>query len=75
VRRLAILMITGLLGCGSGSSENMLSGFEPEAADANGFQVLLPIVHGIEAGQSYEYCTWTDHILDQDIDIKAATGL
>jgi hypothetical protein len=74
VRRLAILMIAGLLGCGSGSSENMLPGFEPEEPVANGFQVILPIVRDLQPGESYEYCTWTDHIVDHDIDIKAAKG-
>jgi hypothetical protein len=49
-------------------------GLKPEAAPANGFQLILPKVNKIEAGKDYEYCTWTDKILTEDLDIKSAKG-
>ena len=41
------------------------------APPVNGFQIVLPVVAGVEAGTSQEWCTWTEHVLDADIDIKA----
>jgi hypothetical protein len=38
-------------------------------------QIVLPIVEGIKAGESYEYCTWTDRILDNEVLIKGTRGI
>jgi hypothetical protein len=69
-------------GCSSGGSGEgtpadpriQVPGLKPEAPDANGFQLVLPKVSGIEVGKDYEYCTWTDKILTEDIDVKSAKG-
>jgi hypothetical protein len=52
----------------------LLDGFTPDPAPANGFRIVLPIVHDIKPGDSTEYCSWTDKILDQDLDLKAVKG-
>src|SRR5262245_46240328 len=40
---------------------------------ANGFQVILPPVRGIQPGADLELCTWSK-VVDQDIDIKTVQG-
>jgi hypothetical protein len=65
-----------LFGCGKGSSTNsdgLIPGFTPGAAPApdKGFQIILDPVTDIEPGGSYEYCTWTDHIVTQAENIKS----
>jgi hypothetical protein len=52
-----------------------MAGFHPGAVPANGYQVITPIVHDIQPGGSYEYCTWTDVVLEQDIDVRATQGI
>ncbi len=47
-----------------------VAGLAPTAPDVNGFQLILPKVTGMEPGKSYEYCTWTDKILDRDMNVK-----
>jgi hypothetical protein len=83
MRRLAFvaLMVVGCGSSGSGSDGNapvdpriQVPDLRPEPADANGFQLILPKVTNIEVGKDYEYCTWTDKILTEDIDIKGAKG-
>jgi hypothetical protein len=76
MRRLLIAMFV-VGGCSSGPRMSpdgieLMPGFDPEPAPANGLQILLPPVEGIKSGESYEYCTWTDHILDHDVDVKAS---
>jgi hypothetical protein len=62
---LAILVVAG---CSNASSTLV----DPGPAPANGMQLVLPVVKGIESGSSVEYCTWTDTILDHDIYVKHA---
>lgn len=47
-----------------------VAGLNPTPPDANGFQLILPKVTNLQPGDSDEYCTWTDKILDQDINVK-----
>jgi hypothetical protein len=47
-----------------------VAGLNPTPPDANGFQLILPKVTGIKPGDSYEYCTWTDKVLDADANVK-----
>lgn len=61
-------------GAGTADGVPLLAGFAPDPAPANGFRLVLPIVHGIQPGDSTEMCTWTDKILDQDLDIKMVKG-
>jgi hypothetical protein len=48
---------------------------DPGPAPANGLQILFPVVQGIQPGQSLEYCTWTDQILQSEVDVKHAQVL
>jgi hypothetical protein len=48
----------------------LLGGTKVDAPPANGFQVVLPIVKGIAPQASEEWCTWTDHIADRDLDVQ-----
>jgi hypothetical protein len=74
------LLLVGILaGCSSSAEPPRdprieVPGLKPEPAAANGFQIVLPKISGIKPGNDYEYCTWTDKILDEAIDIKAAKG-
>lgn len=74
--------------CGSGSSGGstgpatadgvtLMSGFDPGSAPASGtgFQVVTPIVSNVAAGGNYEYCTWTNVVLQQDVWIKSSKAL
>lgn len=81
MRKLALLALM-VAGCSSSGSGNEGAGatdpriqvpdLKPSAPDPNGFQIILPKVSNIEAGKDYEYCTWTDKIVDEDIAIKSA---
>jgi hypothetical protein len=42
-----------------------------EAKPANGYQVVLPIVRALQPGADTEMCTWTDLIVDHDVDVRA----
>src|SRR5262249_52591107 len=73
-------MVAGCSSAGSGNEAPktdpriVVADLQPEAPDANGFQLILPKVTGIEGGKDYEVCTWTDKILTEDMDVKAAKG-
>ena len=66
----------GSSGDGGTTTVQLMPGFDPGPAPdpSQGFQVITPIVTDIEAGQSYEYCTWTDITLPQDVWIQASQG-
>jgi len=82
MRKLIILAVavgtTLASGCGSsggGSSSGKdprieVAGLDPTPAGENGFQLILPKVTDLAPGGSFEYCTWTDKILDQDLNVK-----
>ena len=82
MRKLALvaLMVAGCSSSGSGNSSSStptdprieVPDLKPTAPDVNGFQIILPKVTGIEGGKDYEYCTWTDKVVDEEIAIKAA---
>ena len=44
------------------------------AKPANGYQIVLPIEKALTPATDIEVCTWTDLILDKDIDIRAIEG-
>ena len=52
------------------TSTTILGGTKVDAPPANGFQVVLPIVKGIAPQASEEWCTWTDHVADRDLDVQ-----
>ena len=67
------LLIAFLIGgCGNDAKTGpeLLPGFTPPPAPTNGFQIILPIQHNLQPGSDNEICTWTDRILDADLDVK-----
>ena len=63
------------LGCGESTgmpTEATLVKTDP--VPQNGMQIILPVVKDLMPGESYEMCTWTDKILETDLDVKSATG-
>lgn len=48
----------------------ILGGTKVDAPPAHGFQVIMPIVRGIQPQASEEWCTWTDHVADADLDVQ-----
>jgi hypothetical protein len=75
--------------CGSGSESAggtsgpaqvdgvpLMSGFDPGPAPAagTGFQIVLPVVTGIQPGGSYEWCTWTSTTTTSDLWVKESIG-
>jgi hypothetical protein len=90
MRKMMLVAVLVLLGCGSGSKAAtsaptnapasadgvpLMEGFNPGPAPENGFQIVLPIVKDIQPQGSYEYCTWTNMILDHDVEFKASQGI
>ncbi len=75
MRRIALLL-TLAAGCSSSpstSSVEMLPQLKAslDPKPANGYQIVLPIVRGIQPGTDNEYCTWTDLIPDHDVNVRA----
>jgi hypothetical protein len=63
------------LGCGESTgmpTEATLVKTDP--VPQNGMQIILPVVKDLMPGESYEMCTWTDKILETDLDVKSSTG-
>jgi len=76
-----LVLAAAAVACGSGSGgssapSDLMPGFTPGPAPAAGagFQIIVPPVYDIEAGGSYEYCTWTNVTLDHDVWIKSSQG-
>lgn len=81
-----LILVAAATACGSssggGSTTNtidgvqVMAGFDPGPAPApdKGFQIVLPIVNDIKPGDSVEYCSYTNLILDHDVWAKSATG-
>jgi hypothetical protein len=78
MRRLGrVLLLTMLAGCAKDDVvDDMLPELMPPPAPApgQGFQMVLPVVRDVPAGANIEYCTWTDLVLDRDIEIGAMEG-
>lgn len=65
------------MGCGTDQSAapTLLAGFDPGPAPESGFQAITPIVRNIPPGANIEYCTWTDTIINGEVDIKSVQGI
>jgi len=73
--RRIILMLSLVAGCSSSAPKvQTLPDLVLDPKPTNGYQIILPIVKDIQPAQDTEYCTWTDLILDHDIDIRAIQG-
>ena len=42
-----------------------------EPKPANGYQIILPVVKGLQPGSDTEMCTWTNLTVDHDVDVRA----
>ena len=76
-RSLVLLMLLG--GCSNSSSQptvEMLPDLKSilDAKPANGYQIILPITKDLQPGTDNEVCTWTDLVVDHDVDIRAVQG-
>ncbi len=62
-----------LWGCGTSESTgpDVLPDLEVPAVPENGLQVITPIVRGIQPGTDLEICTWTDAVVDHDVDVRS----
>jgi len=68
------LLFVGLLAaCASESSSGpeTLPDLNVPDKPANGLQAITPIVRGIQPGTDNEICTWTDAIVDRDVDVRS----
>ncbi len=84
MRNVAVVSLLAIgLGCSSSKGVSptspadgieRLADLKANAPTANGFQLVMPIVRGVAPGASTEVCTWTDKVLDHDINVKSATG-
>jgi hypothetical protein len=72
MRRLFVVAAL-VAGCHNSSSTPMLPELQAllQPKPANGYQVILPIVRGLVPGADNEVCTWTDLIVDHDVDLRA----
>lgn len=82
-----LILAAAATACGSSSGSGsagpatvdgvtLMAGFDPGPAPdpSKGFQIVLPIVNDIKAGQSYEYCSWTNMIAPEDLWVKSSDG-
>ena len=74
--RRTLLVVALVAGCHSSSSTpsvpmlpELKSILEPKPA--NGYQVIMPVVKGLQPGADNEICTWTDIVVDHDISVRA----
>jgi hypothetical protein len=69
-----MVLVTGLAGCadspGKGGIET-LPDLDVLPVPENGLQVITPIVRDIQPGTDLEMCTWTDAIVDHDVDVRS----
>lgn len=72
-RAFALLLL--MAGCSTApkSSVEMLPELQSiiEAKPANGYQIVLPIQKALLPGADNEICTWTDLVVDHDVDVRA----
>src|SRR5437868_3497392 len=73
--RYPLVLLSLLAGCSSApkSQTEILPELKQvlEAKPANGYQVILPVVKGLQPGADNEVCTWTELVFDHDVDIRA----
>ena len=67
------LVAAAAAACGT-TNPDMESDLVTEPPAKNGMQIILAPVKDLEPGTSHEICTWTDHITETDLDLKAAKG-
>ena len=79
MRRFIIACVFGAVACAGSPSSDVgesgqnatAAGLKLDAPPANGLQIVLPVVPHVPPSSSQEHCSWTEHVLDADIDVKA----
>ncbi|MGE5180737.1 MAG: hypothetical protein ACM31C_01680 [Acidobacteriota bacterium] len=69
----ACALIAVVASCGTNdptSDPNLLPGFKPGPAPANGMQIIMPAIRGLEPGTSEELCSVTNIQVTDKIDVK-----
>jgi hypothetical protein len=56
------------------SGPELLPHFDPPPPPDHGVQVIAPPFRGIRPGSDNEVCTWTDAIVDRDVDVRSTLG-
>ena len=66
-------MLVVLAACSGSESSNpdILDHLEVPPVPKNGLQAITPIVRDIQPGTDNEICTWTDAIVDRDVDVRS----
>jgi len=67
-------VLFGLIGCAGSDTPDgpeILPELEVPPVPENGLQVISPIVEDIQPGMDYEYCLWTDKIVDSTTDVRS----
>ncbi|HEY4239188.1 MAG TPA: hypothetical protein VGM88_05205 [Kofleriaceae bacterium] len=85
MKSIAILLL--LAACGNDVRQNAGDDMAPPDANpnflpnltippvpANGIQIITPIVRGIAPGTDLEMCTWTDHVVTAQTDVRSTTA-
>ncbi len=74
--RRTLLLLSLVAGCSSKPASNgpevmpeLASILDPKPS--NGYQIILPIVKALMPGADDEWCTWTDIVVDHDVDVRA----
>jgi copper type II ascorbate-dependent monooxygenase-like protein len=77
--RRSLLLLSLVVGCSS-APKSTTADVMPELKAIldpkpdNGYQIILPITKDLQPGTDNEVCTWTDLIVDHDVDIRAVEG-
>lgn len=80
MRHCYALVLALLLGCGSAATPmpledpNRLPELRIDPAPLRGMQMIMPIVRAVPPGADLELCTWTDKILDTDLDVESISA-
>ncbi|HXU68473.1 MAG TPA: hypothetical protein VN947_04050 [Polyangia bacterium] len=74
--RRSLLLLSLLAGCSTSSSQPAVEELPElktilDAKPANGYQIILPIQKALMPATDTEVCTWTDLIVDHDIDVRS----
>src|SRR5215813_5899111 len=74
--RKSLVLALLIVGCGSDQTgQQLLPGFDPGPVPQGGYQAISPPVRNIPPGANVEYCTWTDKIINDVVDIKSFQGV
>ncbi|MEO8702079.1 MAG: hypothetical protein ABI867_18695 [Kofleriaceae bacterium] len=71
---LGFALVAGCSGMDEPTGPETLPDLVVPPVPENGIQVITPIVRDLQPAMDYEICSWTDVILDRQVDIKSTIG-